>query len=76
MYSYRYINQHYQFDCTEYTLILEDMENPALPAIRINKTFKLSPNEIDSNFLHEEAKKEISNIMTASPTEIVIVEES
>jgi len=62
MYTSRYINKHYQFGETNYTLILEDLEG-GKPTYRIEKTFKLSPDEIDQEFLYQEAKKEISRIL-------------
>lgn len=59
MYSYRYINRHYQFGETNYSLILEDLDSNPVKSKRIEKTFRKSPEEIDDNFLYEEARKEI-----------------
>lgn len=59
MYRYRYINKHFQFGRTSYTLLLEDLEG-ILPSIRIEKEFSLDPNQIDEDFLFQEAKKDIT----------------
>lgn len=63
MYSYRYINEHYQFGETNYSLILEDLDSDPIKIVRIDKTFKLSPNEIDQEFLYQEARKEIIRVI-------------
>jgi len=64
VYIYRYINKLHQFDRTEYTLILEDLEKPSVEPIRIQKTFLISPNLIDEEFLFQEAKKEMLQVVT------------
>lgn len=58
MYRFRYINKHFQFGRTNYTLLLEDLEGD-MPAVRVEKEFALSPEQIDSDFLYQEARKEI-----------------
>jgi len=59
MYNYRYINRLYQFGETNYSLILEDLDSNPVKIKRIEKTFKKSPEEIDNEFLYQEARKEI-----------------
>lgn len=62
MYRYRYINKHYQFGYTTYTLVLEDLEN-SLPTVRLDKSFNTDPQLIDDDFLYQEARKDILNTM-------------
>lgn len=58
MYRYRYINKHSQFDETSYSLILSDSDG-IMPEKRIEKIFRIDERLIDTEFLYEEAKKEI-----------------
>lgn len=58
MYRYRYINKHFQFGETSYSLILEDLEG-GMPLVRIEKIFKLDPSLLDDDYLYTEASKEI-----------------
>lgn len=76
MYSYRYINQLYQFNQTNYTLILEDLENPDVPVVRIDKCFSKSPSEIDNEFLYNEAKKDILMVNRQQSEEPIIAEKN
>jgi len=64
MYRYRYINPHYQFGQMNYSLILEDLED-GMPLVRIEKCFNVSPNEIDDNFLANQANIDILNAIQA-----------
>lgn len=58
MYRYRYINQLSQFGRTSYTLILDDLEGD-MPVIRLEKEFGMPIDQIDNEFLYQEASKEI-----------------
>lgn len=58
MYRYRYINKFCQFGRTSCTLILEDLEDD-MPLVRIEKEFPLELSHIDSEFLYQDASKEI-----------------
>lgn len=73
-YSYRYINRLNQFGEINYTLILEDISNLELPAVRIDKTFKVDPSLIDDNFLYNEARTEILRIMNEPQSEPLLTE--
>ena len=64
MYRYRYINKHCQFGRTNYTLILEDLENE-MPTVRIEKEFGIDKELIDEDFLYTEAKKDIISAQEA-----------
>lgn len=75
MYSYRYINKHEQFGITDYTLILEDLDNSEKPIIRILKSFKIEPSLIDDTFLYTEARKEIVAVQEAEALEVTASEE-
>lgn len=73
MYSYRYINKFYQFGETNYTLILEDLDSDPIKVVRIDKTFQKSPDEIDDEFLYQEARKEIIRITYEDTLDPVVV---
>lgn len=61
MYNYRYINKLAQFGHVNYTLILEDIDDPNV-IIRIEKCFKKALSEIDDDFLYQEARKEMIRV--------------
>lgn len=73
MYRYRYINKHYQFGQTNYTLILEDLED-GMPSVRIEKSFSMDPSAIDADFLYVEASKDIINAIQAAADAVAAVQ--
>jgi hypothetical protein len=73
MYRYRYINKHSQFGYTDYTLILEDLEEDPEKAIRIEKSFNIDPQLIDSDFLYQEARKEIIRVLSEKDQEVPMI---
>jgi hypothetical protein len=60
-YEYRYINRNRQPGSVSYSLLIEDTETKE--TIRIEKSFKVDFNIVDSEFLRIEAKKEIDRII-------------
>lgn len=60
--SYRYINPLVQFGEVNYDLIIEDLEDDSFEPVRVQKTFNVEEDAIDSDFLFKEAKKEINVI--------------
>lgn len=64
MYRYRFINKHFQFGQTNYSLILEDFED-GMPTVRIEKSFSMDPTLIDDDFLASQAMPEIQNYTQA-----------
>jgi hypothetical protein len=65
MYRYRYINKHYQFGQTNYSLILEDLED-GMPTVRIEKSFNMQPSDIDDGFLATQANNDIMAAIQAA----------
>jgi len=64
MYRYRFINKHVQFGATNYTLVLEDLED-GMPMVRVEKSFKIDPSQIDDSFLYSQAAPEIISATNA-----------
>lgn len=76
LYSYRYINKQVQFGSTNYTLILEDLDDLNMPIVRIDKCFNVDPNLIDNDFLYQQAKPDILNAMGYDPSNPPIAEKT
>lgn len=77
MYRYRYINKHVQFEATNYTLVLEDLEGDmSVPLVRIEKTFNVDPSLIDNDFLYNEARKDILLLTAGQSAEPVTPEKN
>jgi hypothetical protein len=72
MYRYRYINKHVQFGATNFTLVLEDLED-GMPTVRLEKCFHVNPSQIDESFLYTHAAPEIiaaTNAFNAAQAEL------
>lgn len=77
MIAYRYINKNKQPKYMSYTLLIEDEDKILFQdTIRIEKTFKVDYNQIDEEFLRNEAKKEIERIKYELENPIIIEEVS
>lgn len=73
-YNYRYLNRQLFLSSVSYTLIIEN-DNDVTDFIRIEKSFKVPQEAIDSEFLRIEAKKEITRI-TDERAQVEIIEVS
>jgi hypothetical protein len=63
MYSYRYINKFIQLGVINYTLIIEDLEDPTRQTLRVEKSFNLSVDQLDDDVLAKAAQVEILNLV-------------
>ena len=72
MYSYRYINPQYQFGVTSFTLVLEDLDTPTNPVLRIDKSFNVDSSMIDDDFLYQQARPDIIAANQLDPTVVQV----
>ena len=74
-YEWRYINRQVFPNSVSYTLLIEDTDNDEeIASYRIEKSFKLSVNQIDEEFLRKEAKAEIKRIIEEIQNPFVLPE--
>jgi hypothetical protein len=72
-YEWRYINRQITKSSVSYTLLIEDTDNDEeISSYRIEKSFKLAPEQIDQEFLRTEAKKEIKRIIEETENPFVL----